>query len=65
MVAHIFSTCSLLDKLQDSLRTLNNSAFRSSVVVDKYKRGKNVLYMDDQGTQDPVHFTKVLFQMIF
>ena len=53
-----FVTCSILDKLQDSLRTLNNSAFRSLVVVDEYKRGDNLLYTDDQGTQVPVHFTK-------
>ena len=53
-----FATCSILDKLQDSLRTLNNSAFRSSVVVDKYKRGENLLYMDDQGTRVLVRCSK-------
>ena len=59
--ASFFAACSILDKIQNSVRSLNNSAFRSSAVVDKYKRGENLLYTDDQGTQVPVHFSKCTF----
>ena len=47
-----------MDKLQDFLRTLNNSAFRYSAAIDEYKKGENLLYTDEQGTEVPVYFTK-------
>ena len=53
-----FAACSIIYTIHNSLRSLNNSAFRSSAVVDKCKKGENVLYTDDQGTQVSVHFSK-------
>ena len=56
-----FAACSILDKIQNPIRTMKNTVFKVSAVDDKYRRGENLLYTNEHGKRVLVQFTKCTF----